>query len=560
MSYAEKMVCSDVELAKLDADLEVAYRSAKAISKETRLARDQRRWLGIRDACRDRMCIKNAYVVRIALLRATGVAGSASAPQGSDDISRKDGVCAYLARMANHGKLANVVLKGSPLSDSSFPTPPDMESGGVTFRDLVDINNDGRPEYVYITSEGTAHFEEIAVYDSNLRPIETSTSPDDDWEADKLRWATDRRIILHEGVYYILGKTDDYLNYVSKIGADNVMKVLCQFGQEKKPLARVAVSLDDAVCGAVLHRNIEYVPFNNSHSVTIQDLRLTGLRETVPSEMAAKADINNNDRADYVIMTELASGAGRGCTTSRLALLNKARTKLVHSPLAELLTEIGGGCYGAKVLPFRFKGKTYLEHKYAESHPTNIHSIFKIKNGKRDDICKFETRVVNYVLSQHESVIQAAEENHKNPWEYAFERPDIKAVELLIKSGRDVNETISDMPLLNWAVGHHRDDLLELLLKHGADPNRKHRMLSPLFEAIWRGTDESVAILLRHGAQLNIGNTDPIMEAIRYGHVAKLRIIIKHGIRPVQRNLDRALRAANPNPEIIQVLEDAISR
>jgi hypothetical protein len=77
-------------------------------------------------------------------------------------------------------------------------------------------------------------------------------------------------------------------------------------------------------------------------------------------------------------------------------------------------------------------------------------------------------------------------------------------------------------------------------------------------EAIWRGTDESVAILLRHGAKLNIGNSDPIMEAVNYGYVSKLKIIIKSGLRPEQKHLDAARMKRNANPEIIRILETAL--
>ncbi len=74
-------------------------------------------------------------------------------------------------------------------------------------------------------------------------------------------------------------------------------------------------------------------------------------------------------------------------------------------------------------------------------------------------------------MSDYDALLRAAKASHKNPWEYAFQRPDLTQVKALIKGGRDLNEAISGMPLLTWAVFHRRDDLLELLLKSGADPN-----------------------------------------------------------------------------------------
>ena len=48
-----------------------------------------------------------------------------------------------------------------------------------------------------------------------------------------------------------------------------------------------------------------------------------------------------------------------------------------------------------------------------------------------------------------------------------------------------------------------------------------------------------MAILIRYGAQSKAAYTDdPIMQAIRYGYGAKLKIIVEAGIRTEQRHLD----------------------
>jgi hypothetical protein len=200
-------------------------------------------------------------------------------------------------------------------------------------------------------------------------------------------------------VHYVIGKSDDYLNYVTKIGPDNVEKLICEFSQKQKPWARVAISKDKLICDAALRGDLKYVPFDKPHVMTDQDLPPNGPIQTSLGDEAAEVDIDNDGHPDYVVVTDSTSSAGRGCQSYGLALLNEARTALADSPIAKLLIETGGQCDREEVSPFRFKGKTYLENKYAEDHPTNVHFVFKIENGKRDVICELETRVVNYVLN-----------------------------------------------------------------------------------------------------------------------------------------------------------------
>jgi uncharacterized protein len=549
--YVEKSICASTELSDLDDTLGAAFRAASTQGAASeRVRKDQLKWLRNRNSCREESCIRESYLSRIREL-----GGGASTIQGN-----AKGICEYVANMGNSGKLEDVVLKGKGDGDTLIPVPADLEHYGVVFRDRVDINNDGRPEHVYITSQGTGHYEELAIYDSRMREIEVATAPGDDWESANLRWATDRRIIRYGGAYYFIGKTDDYLHYVAKIGPDNVEKVVCEFDQKRDPSARVTVSRNDRVCQAALQGTLDYVPFDKLHALTYADMQRANISETSLAEMAAGVDIDNDGKADYVVTTQFASGAGRGCDSYGLAVLADTRTALADSPTAKLLLEIDRVCGGDRVLPFQLDGKVYLEHKYADGHPTNVHSVYKIENGKRDVICGMETRVVNYVLSQYEALVSTAESNYKNPWKYAMEQPSLKQVKLLVDGGRNINEVIQGETPVGIAVWSKRDDALEFLLNHGADPNGMHGSLSPLFFAINNGTDRSVVLLLKHGAQLKIPNSDPITEIIRRASVSKLRAIVDSGIGPEERHLAMAKSQTNPNAEIIQILEGAMSR
>lgn len=69
---AEKMICASPELSQLDAELQKAYAGALAhVERESRtnLVREQRNWIAyVRNACRDKECLRSVYRSRISLL------------------------------------------------------------------------------------------------------------------------------------------------------------------------------------------------------------------------------------------------------------------------------------------------------------------------------------------------------------------------------------------------------------------------------------------------------------------------------------------------------------
>lgn len=65
-SYAEKMVCSDMELSSLDESLAKAY--GAALRETPNLTESQRRWLKRRGGCQNRDCLIGLYQERIAEL------------------------------------------------------------------------------------------------------------------------------------------------------------------------------------------------------------------------------------------------------------------------------------------------------------------------------------------------------------------------------------------------------------------------------------------------------------------------------------------------------------
>jgi uncharacterized protein len=71
-SWTERLICADKPLAKLDGELDTAYRRALDLAVDAAaLRRDQRAWLKQRDACRDAACVRPLYAARLKVLATT---------------------------------------------------------------------------------------------------------------------------------------------------------------------------------------------------------------------------------------------------------------------------------------------------------------------------------------------------------------------------------------------------------------------------------------------------------------------------------------------------------
>ena len=65
----EKLICSDVELSKLDEELNEAYKTLQGVKKDTGEFRiDQGKWLSYRDGCDNSNCLILSYKKRIQFL------------------------------------------------------------------------------------------------------------------------------------------------------------------------------------------------------------------------------------------------------------------------------------------------------------------------------------------------------------------------------------------------------------------------------------------------------------------------------------------------------------
>lgn len=441
------------------------------------------------------------------------------------------GVCRYVAEFANRGQLKKIIIPSDPV-DSSAVRIPNSVSYGTVFKRMLDINNDGVPERVVITSGGTAHFERYSIFGSKTdEEINIEPSPEDDWEEDNLRWAFDRAFIRYRGLVYVLGKTDQTLQYLEYISPQNRSKVICEFDQKSRHYQRLKSSRNHRVCGMAQAGKLKPVTFDKLHALSHRALQAAEFYETHAGDRAALIDINNDGKKEVVVSLELSSGRGRGCGGSFLGVLTADRTA-IDRQLTERLP--AGGCGGQTVTPFMVDGRIYLDER--QDGPFAEHrQIYMLDRDKLRTICKFEVRPVNYVLTALGKIQKMAKSKDMNPWKYALSRPGTAAVTTLIRAGRDVNEVLDDYNLLpiDIVLQDRRDDLLELLLKAGANPNLKSSGQYPdsfLAEAVDDGNIKAVTLLLKYGAKDSDSAVSALCNAIWKGSPEMVELLLRSGI------------------------------
>jgi hypothetical protein len=127
-----------------------------------------------------------------------------------------------------------------PANDSAIPVPEDLAGRPLTFKDRLDINNDGRLEYVYILEpapeqEPNGLIEDtftipvtprLFIYDRDLTEIKPRLAPE---PAYSLGAADGSRVILYRGTYYVVMQEGERLRYVLKIDHANVAHPTCAF-------------------------------------------------------------------------------------------------------------------------------------------------------------------------------------------------------------------------------------------------------------------------------------------------------------------------------------------
>lgn len=548
-TIVEKLICSQPNLSKLDDELDRAYKQAlQRDDVKQQVILSQRQWLKQeRNVCRSAECLDAAYALRIrelgisasfgiALMRPaeTGAPPQPSASQ--NDRVRINGLDVALPAASADGARSQpagpaAVTPMSPTSSNHPAAAPDTtlsikglaacravveaynerKSLGLVLpmrgeRLKVDINNDGRPDFVEIEVGGIVAPGELSVFDDKGELIEITGEEETDWGEGELRWSEGVQPLRVEGVTYVLGRSGDRLNYLARIDPDNTKRLICQFGQRSTPVKVLQMSSNDRLCRAVRDNDpdlLHFPSFDQGHKLTSNALDL----HRDPEPGAAIIDIDNDGQNDLVVKIAFLILRNGGCGAFYLGVLDKtldgldaAKTDLLPGP---------SGCRGESQSVFLFEGRSYIQIEGS----SGVQSVVTLRNGKLQPVCELDVRTVSYVLGEYERIVKNAKESHRDPWLYALDMPGAAGLEVLIASGRstDVQRNPPAPPLgtvVHEVLYRERYDALKFLLTHGVSPDSRTKSPSPvevppLILAIRGNSMEAVRLLLEHGADPN---------------------------------------------------------
>lgn len=457
----------------------------------------------------------------------------AKAAAGTPDDKKVERVCRYVLDHANEGRLDKILIDSAPMDSNLVPPVKEMEEMAgvyIEFRQLIDVNNDGKPERVFISVAGSANFPYLSIYPLNGdQPIDLHTDGPDDGQSD-LGYSS---FLRHQGKTYMLLHNGLTLFSLKHLDSSNTMKTICNFRQEKNSFSKIRKSENDALCNRFLTTSPDPLRYTKQHSLTRSTLASVGIHETAPSEKAALADIGNDGIERLIVLMDVASGRGSGCDAVYPAVVAKNPNNIDK----DLLEKLPPATCGKKIIPFVYKGKTYLgtsEFTNRAEPDSRLRKVEILEQGALRTVCEYEVRPVNFILSPLRELLWTAAENGVSPWQEAIKRPGTDAAILLIKSGMDLNEKPAEhgeLPL-NEAISAERFDILEMLLKAGANPNLRGDYMTPLGIAVWQGYPQAVSLLLEYGADASDesqGDATAFASAVFYDRLDILRMLLDAG-------------------------------
>jgi hypothetical protein len=391
----------------------------------------------------------------------------------------------------------------------------------------VDINNDGKPERVFIRQlnelrgGGT-----LEVYDAQQdRKIGIRLSEENALIHHSMRSPVSWALLEHEGRVYVLARTGDSLRYLARIERTNEMGLVCEFAQKAAGRPRVKTSRDDTVCTAALEGRTRFAEFTLPHAVTEASLQEGEYWRTIPGKGAARIDIDNDGKQDLVIQLLPTTGFVRGADAAYVAVLNTGGTKVDGEATWRVPRR-----QGCRTLPFVMGGSAYVDER--QVGPQGEHwKIYRLERDVLKTVCDFEVRPVNHVMDDLQRIQRYARPGHE--WSFAIGSKGTGDVEALIRAGRDANELeeATDRRPLHMALDRQRDDIVRILLKAGADPFLGgRRMYAPLWGAVHSDSKAQVALLLQGAGNLQGRGCNELNAALYSSSPEMLALLLRSGI------------------------------
>lgn len=251
----------------------------------------------------------------------------------------------------------------------------------------ADLNGDGIADHILVTVQGTLREETLYVKpgNSSARVIE---QPDELYTSDEPAFD----VISANGRDYIFDGGGLW-----KLTANNELQPLCGFKQAGKPIVDLIVGKETPVCALLMAggKTLPHVSYSLAHRLgdKLPEEERFGWMNPLPG--LAKVDLNNDGKEENVVRLSYVNTAGRGCSSTYIAVTDEAKAVIPDTKLNKILLEDianSGGlyCFGdLNVNTFVDHGVTYVDALGSESH-----TVYQIKHDKATKVCETQVRPI----------------------------------------------------------------------------------------------------------------------------------------------------------------------
>ncbi len=321
-SEVEKLVCGDLILSKSDDDLAALYaKTLKQAADPVSVRKQQREWLRrVRDRCMDVSCLRDAYATRIKEILSVKTTESRQKPKA---IKSDAEACQVVVDHANRGILDNLSV---PPQD---PTPKmerlerifgkdtlDELYGGLSYWHF-DLNNDGIPDHLLISVQGTAHVSSGYVRSGKKNAAVQEVSDEGYYDLDVLKV---------NGQYYVLSSYQDWyarrLGNLWRLTKDGEFMPVCGFSPRNEPEIELVAGKENAVCAEARLGRVHHVTYSLRHKLDTLPPE-DRFQMKMPIDGLAQADIDNDGRPDNIVRLHVISGGG-SCDATFIAVTDES--------------------------------------------------------------------------------------------------------------------------------------------------------------------------------------------------------------------------------------------
>lgn len=307
--------------------------------------------------------------------------------------SRNVDICAKVADYANRDVLDRFrVPKGTWLDQERiakiFGEDASILGGGEYWH--IDLNGDGIPEHLMMSSQGTAHIGYGYVL-SEKKGSSTQDIPSNE---------EDISLIEIGKNYLFTFSVNGELLGISRFRIDGAFQSICTFSQRPQPTINVIFGRQNPVCKSVAAGNVSFVDFPQKPYEKMKSLGSLSDGHTTPilANDAVKLDIDNDGRKEDVTRLSYMRPGGRGCNWTQLVTTDSAGTAVPDNSLNQLLLDFLGGSMmcGSDMNTFVHSGRVYIDVQVKGAD----RSIYQVSSNKVETVCKFVRHTVTEVANR----------------------------------------------------------------------------------------------------------------------------------------------------------------